>query len=233
MGHHMKWQTVGHTYRLDLGIAFENLIGFGLRERTWDGLRSTGLRGIGLIDAKHYDPSEWRANSLYWPYEDKDRFDAFWGAKLLMRFTPEQLTAVVDEAQFSDPRSRQYMLDTLIERQRKTARYWFEQVAPIDEVEIANDRLCFSDLLLKYKLRNPATHYSIDAFDRDGKRISEASVLGGAPRTCTTVQLTSAPDAYTIVRIRVRRNASEMPPVVVHVARNANGELRVIGLRRR
>ena len=40
-------------------------------------------------------------------------------------------------------------------------------------------------------------------------------------------------NGYTIVRLRVQRNKTEMAPVVVHVARDAAGTPRVIGLRRR
>ncbi|MCP5939770.1 hypothetical protein NL351_28060, partial [Klebsiella pneumoniae] len=75
-------------------------------------------------------------NSQYWPYLDKDRFDAFWGAKILIRFTRDQLAAIIAEAHYSDPRSAAYMLDVLIERQRKTAKYWFGKVAPLDRFTV-------------------------------------------------------------------------------------------------
>src|SRR5205085_12364741 len=132
MGHELRWQTPGHAYRLDPGLAMRQLFSFGLVKREWDGLRQPPIRGIGLFDAEHYDPGSWRSNSPYWPLEDKDRFDAFWGAKLAMRFSREQLAAIIETAQYSDPRASQYMLDTLVARQRATARYWFDRVAPLD-----------------------------------------------------------------------------------------------------
>ncbi len=88
MAYGLDWQTPGHTYRLDVGLAFENLVTFGARKRSWDGLRDPGLRGVGVYDADHYEPGEWRANSMYWPLEDQDRHDAFWGRKLPMRSHP-------------------------------------------------------------------------------------------------------------------------------------------------
>ena len=228
-GHKMHSQRVGHTYRLDLGIALENLVTLGLRKRSWDGLRSPELRGIGLYDIEHYNPGEWRANSLYWPLEDRDRFDSFWGAKLLMRFTPEMLAAIVKEAQFSDPRSEKYMLDTLIARQRKTARYWFDRVAPLDSFSFERGALCFTDLTIAYRLRQSTTRYIVDGYDQKGKATGFQRTIGAMPngRTCVNnVEL--AADDYTIIRLRVRRNAAELPPVVVHIAGG-----KVIGLRRR
>jgi hypothetical protein len=235
MGYHLKWQTPGHTYRMDLGMAFEQLLTLGLRKRNWDGLDDPGLRGIGVIDAKHYSPGEWRPNSMYWPLEDADRHDGFWGAKLLMRFTPQQLAAIVEEAQYSDPRAAKYMLDTLIERQRKTAAYWFDRVAPLDAFAVDSDvggaRVCFTDLMLAYQLRAPRTLYKVDAFDAGGKRIADARTLGAMPGGRTCVNGVALAD-YTIVRLRVSRGDRDMPPVLVHVARDANGP-RIIGLRRR
>ena len=36
----------------------------------------------------------WHSSSMYWPYKDSDRFDGFWGAKILIRFTREQLAVI-------------------------------------------------------------------------------------------------------------------------------------------
>jgi len=39
-------------------------------------------------------------------------------------------------------------------------------------------------------------------------------------------------DGYTIIRLRVYRNAYAMPPVFVHLARDATGRPEIIGIRR-
>lgn len=235
MGHHMRWLTPGHAYRIDFGIAVRNLFSFGLTKRGWDGIRQPPIRGVGLIDAAHYDPGSWRANSIYWPLEDKDRFDAFWGAKLIMRFSREQLAAIVEEARFSDPGASAYLLETLIARQRATARYWFDRVAPLDAFAVEGDALAFIDLLLAYRLRDVTTRYIVESFDRSGHRLGEPRIadrtLDGTVRVDFAVS--PATDAYTMVRIRVLRESRAMSPVDVHVARAGGGQLRVIGLRRR
>jgi hypothetical protein len=231
MAYGLDWQTPGHTYRLDIGLAMENLLTFGVRKRTWDGLRDPGLRGVGIYDTEHYEPGQWRPNSMYWPLEDKDRHDAFWGAKLLMRFTPEQLAAIVDEAQFSDPRSAKYMLDTLIARQRMTARYWFERVAPLDAFTIEGTTLCFTDLVFAYRLHDARTRYVVDAYDAQNKRVGFERTVGATANGRTCARDLELAD-YTVLRLRVQRGGTDLPPVVVHVARDRNGA-RIIGLRRR
>jgi hypothetical protein len=226
--------TVGHTYLLDPGMALRSLLTFGLWKRPWDELEEPGLPGVGVYDAASYRPGAWRPNSMYWPYEDKDRFDAFWGAKLAMQFTRDQLAAIVDEAHYSDPRSARYVLDTLIARQRATARYWFARVSPLDRFAVERDALCFDDLALVHGLETAATRHHAQAFDRDGRALGEPVALAAGPsgRTCVAVP-PSAGDGYTIMRLAVSRDAGRLPPVVVHVARDAAGQLAVIGLRRR
>jgi hypothetical protein len=223
----LKWQTPGHSYRVDIGYAFKSLITLGLWKRPWEDARAPALRGVGLWEAATYDPGEWRSNSPYWPFEDADRFDGFWGAKILMRFSREDLAAIVDEAQLTDPRASAYILGVLVERQRKTARYWFDRVAPLDHFALTGDQLCFTDLTLAYHLRDVATHYEVDAFDKAGKATGYKQRVAANRDGRACASELGAGD-YRIVRIRVYRKASAMPPVLVHIASN-----QIIGLRRR
>ena len=236
-GRKSHWKTPGFTYLLDLGQSLENLIGLGLRRRTYDGLTQPPLQGVGLIDAAHFDPGTWRTNSPYWPLEDHDEFDGFWGSKILIRFTREQLATIVEQAKLSDPRAAQYIVDTLVARQRKVARYWFDRVAPLDRFTYEPDgndaRLCFTDLMLAYELSAGTTRYTVSAFDRGGKTLGRQAV-GAMPngRRCVSgIPVAKSADAYTIVRFDVKRNGNTHS-LVVHLARDNAGAMRIIGLRR-
>jgi hypothetical protein len=127
----------------------------------------------------------------------------------------------------------------LIERQRATARYWFDRVAPLDQFAVEprgeTTRMCFTDLTLAYKLRETPTRYAIDTFEYGGKALGQAVLLPATAsgRACTAIKLAPGKNGYTIVRLRVQRDKHEMAPVVVHLARDAAGTPRVIGLRRR
>jgi hypothetical protein len=239
MGTVNQASSPGYQHAFDLSAATANLLTFGLRAQPWDDLRQPKLRGIGLYDAEHYDPGTWKPSSMYYPLLAKDRFDAFWGAKIIMRFRPHELAAIVKEAKFSDPRAEAYMTKTLILRQRATARYWFDRVAPLDEFAVESRgevaRLCFTDLMLSYKLRTTPTTYALETYNHDGKATGHAQVVPATAdgRVCTDVPLVAANNGYTIVRLRVKRTKLEMAPVVVHVARDASNTARVIGLRRR
>jgi hypothetical protein len=230
--------TAGYTYQFDARVLLEDLLGFGLVTRPWDNDRRLRLRGVGIYEVADYDPGTWKPMHVYWPLKDKDRFDAFWGAKLLMRLKPQELAAIVEEAQFSDPRSAAYLTTTLIRRQRITARYWFDRVAPLDAFTVehaANGtlNLCFTDLAFWYRLDTRPTTYALDAFDHDANPTAFPRELAASNtgRTCT-LNLPRSPDGYTIVRLRVRRGAVEMPAVEVHLGSAPSGHATVIGLRR-
>ena len=236
MGYVNSWKTVGYTYRADVGMALRSLVTLGLWQRPWDGIEVPKLQGLGLFEADHFDAGAWRTNSPYWPFEDADRFDGYWGAKLVMRFTREQIAAAVDEAQYSDPRTATYMVDTLVARQRKVGAYWFRQVSPLDhfatDSTAGGARLCFDDLALVYGLESARGHrYRVEIFDRDGAELG-AKMLPASATACVVVPIAASDNGYTIVKLAALRNALALPPVFVHLARDASGAVRVIGVRR-
>ena len=240
--------AVGYAHLFDMSAAFKSIFALGFWKKPWEGQSSPLLRGVGVLDYKRYDPGQWKSNSPYWPFKDADRFDAFWGAKILIRFTRPQLRVAVEEAKYSDPRATQYIVDALVARQRKTARYWFERVNPLDAFSLTASRgayqLCFDDLMIKYKLKNvqARTRYHVRGFDYDGaptqlKATVRPSELG---RACVD-GIASGPthDGYVIVRIatdrgrRLGRGQPRHGVVLVHMAQDSRTRaLRVIGLRR-
>lgn len=243
MAYANHWRTSGYTYRYDARYALQSLIGLGLWIRPWDALEAPPLRGIGLWTVDDYDPGSWRPSNPYWPVHDRDRFDAFWGSKILIRFSRAQLATIVEQAKFSDPEAAAYMLDTLVARQRRTARYWFERVSPLDAFAVEPDpdragalRLCFDDLSLRYELGHTpgGTRYALDVYDYAGEPLGEPRVIAAREaRTCVgDIPAGAAREGYTIAKLAVQRDARALPPLRVHLARTAAGRYEVIGLRR-
>jgi hypothetical protein len=224
-----------HVYRIDWGEIAKNFITLGLRKRNWEDRRAPKIRGIGLYDIETYHPEVFKPNTpSYVPFHTRDRFDSYWAAKTLIRFTRPQLQAAVETARYSDPRATEYMVTALVARQRILARYWFERVAPLERFTIVDGLLCFEDLGLRYSLASSSeTRYAVVAHDRAGKDLAPSRVVtSGGARTCVKVPIAPTDDNYTIVRIdTTRRNLDA--GTLVHLARERqSGKLRVIGLRR-
>ena len=237
-------RALGHTYHFDEGAMFKSLLTLGLWKRPWEDRRfPQHIRGVGVFESHTFRPGTWKPNTpTYIPFHDVDRFDGFWAAKLVMRFTSAQIRTAVEQGRYSDPRAVDYITKILIERQRKIGRYWFDKVAPLDQFALERApgayQLCFEDLALRYGISgslSERTAYRLRAYDHAGREFawhgSARGAIGG--RTCTRVPLAAGREGYTIIRIDTDRPGRDLPGVLVHLARAPRtGEPRIIGLRR-
>jgi hypothetical protein len=226
----------GHEYVVDIAAMLRSLFTIGIEQRSWEGRTRPALRGVGLFDVADFDPGEWKPDSpAYVPFLVADRIDKFWGAKILIRFTREQIHAVVESARLTDPRATEYVTDTLVARQRAVARYWFERVNPLDHFTVTNKptgvELCFDDLMLVYRLGGEATRYDVTTHDRD-TRVIGASAMGpdAAGHACIPVRLASSPDGYTIIRIETSRGDFDQETFVYVAREPSTNTPRVIGI---
>lgn len=236
-------KEAGHAYPFDVRHLFGKMLTFGLYVYPYERAQLPGITGIGLYDVESHDPAHFATNIPYAPFAHADRFDSFWGAKRLMRLSPAQLRAVVEEARYSDPRATEYLTRVLIGRQRKTARYWFRRVNPIDELELqtgsGGPTLCFTDLTLAHRLEDVGaiTSYRARTFDHGGEALGWQAEVSpdDAGRACVAgFRPARSHEAYTIVQLVTRRGDETLPPTEVHLAREPNGgDLRIIGLERR
>jgi hypothetical protein len=234
------WRSV--YYRVDFTGMLRNLFTLGLNDRPWQDRHAPRIKGVAsMFEARTFDPGSWHPDSPgYLPFLTADRFDKFWGAKLVARFTREQIRAAVEAGRFSDPRAIDYLTDTLVARQRATAAYWFARVNPLDHFSLApagRDELCFDDLAIAARLAPAeATRYTVTSYDIEGREIA-AHVTAAASdgHACARIQLAADDhrDGYTIVRLATAR-PDFTGETFVHVARDRDtGAPRVIGVRRR
>jgi len=227
---------VGHEYAVDVKSLVASLLSLGLYQRAWEGRDVEPIRGVGVFDVTPFSPAAWKPNNAsYTPFLTADRFDSYWGAKIVLAFTPAQLRAAVETGRFSDPRAVDYLTTTLIERQRALARYWFSKVAPIERPEVVltarGYTVCFDDLAIEHHLvpGGATTRYTITTYDRAGARLAtHASDASPSGRTCTQpLAFGTTHDAYTITEIRTRRPGLDAS-TYVHLANN--GGIKVVGI---
>jgi len=248
----------GHAYVIDLGDMARSMVSGGLLERSWEDRHVPRLRGVGLFDVGTFDPGTWKPDyPSYLPFLTADRFDKFWGAKILIRLTREQIHAIVETGRYSDPRAVEYVTDTLVARQRKTAEHWFSRVNPLDRFSIqrgrapsqpaepagplphdslrssiAADSVCFDDLAIAYGFAPaPGTNYQATSYDRQSHLVGAAA---GSPnergRSCIPLSLSPERDGYTMMRIQTTR-AGFTGTTIVHIARNpATRVPRIVGI---
>lgn len=232
-----------YGYQLDARLALASLFTLGIWRRPWESAVTPDLRGVGRFDVEHFDPARFHTSLPWVPHWRMDRFDGFWAAKILVRLRREHIRAAVDQGRYSDPRTREYLEETLVGRQRKLARYWFGRVNPIDRLRVEEGpegwRLCAADLLLAHALADVAgrTRYELSAWGWDGESLGWSRDMEAPPdgRVCVDgPPLPEVRDGYAIVSWTTRRGDEALPPTEVHVARaRDDGRLRIVGIHRR
>ena len=177
----LQLPNLSFQYWLDLDQVKRNALSFGLRTPTYRRVAWPNRRehaAVGRWESAFYEPQSWRndyPNPAFVRMTDRD---AFWAAKVIMRFTPEELRAIVETGQFSDPGDAEYFLEVLIDRQRKTAREYLPRINPLDEFEVADGLLRFDNLAERYGFAEPGSTYRVQwsIYDNDSDRLEP---LGG------------------------------------------------------
>jgi len=149
----------GYEYLVDLRTIGKSLVGLGLYEKSWEfeeGHINPQFPSVGYFEAEMFDPGSWVATYANPAFERCTLRDAFWGAKIVMTFTDEEITAIVKTAEMTNPDAEKYLIDTLIKRRDKIGRYWFSKINPLDKFVLKDSdgvqKLHFVDLAVNSKL---------------------------------------------------------------------------------
>lgn len=235
-------KAVGHAHVYDFADMALSFVSLGIWKRPWEGRASPPIRGIGLYESETYDPGGWQSYTpSYFPFRERDRFDAYWGAKILIRFSRAQLSAVVASARYSDPKASAYMIRTLEKRQRMTARYWFSEVTPFENYKVQEKTLCFTDLAISNQLLKGPQRYRVRTFDAQGRKTGSHDLASSSDGSLCSqpLALSTTDDGYSIAELTALRGKLKTRPVLIHLAKNPKpapsslSPWRIIGIRRR
>jgi hypothetical protein len=75
-----------------------------------------------------------------------DKEDAFWAAKQVAAFSDAEIRAIVETAEYSDPRAADWMTRCLVERGRQITKTWLATVVALDKCGVVDGRLTFEEL---------------------------------------------------------------------------------------
>ncbi len=152
---------------------------FGLDFPDWQTVHyPSQLTSVGNFTAEAFDPIKWKENYPNPAFRAMLPADAYWAAKKVMAFTDDDIRAIVEQGQFSNPEAVDYITKTLIARRDAVGRAWFQRALPLEELRIENDELRFENLALRYGLaKAPSYRYEWFHFDNQtgGKKVVPAS----------------------------------------------------------
>jgi hypothetical protein len=214
-------RRLGYAYVFDLGDMGLDLITLGARTPVWEQVEKVpGQEIFGYFDVAHFVPEEWKNEYQNPAFDRMTERDAAWMARILARFTPEMLRALVEMGRFANPSNTDYLESVLAGRLRKILERYLTRLSPIANVHMEGpDLLCGVDVAEWRGLRDPGV-FNYTARMGDGPWLQVERRPAG--QVCVTLQHTahdggvpdSAPERY--VRVRVTDGVAQ-GPLVVHL----------------
>lgn len=177
----------GHENYIDPHAILFSAATLGLYVKPYEKLAGVKYSSIGLYESELFDPGGFKNNFPNPAFENCNNRDGFWGAKIIMSFTDEQLETAVAQGQYSNPEAAAYLLQVLKERRDKTGRYWYSKINPLDRFELqktsdGKQNLCFVDLAVEGNLETKEhSRYRYD-LRVGGKSVIRSQELGN--NTC-------------------------------------------------
>ena len=236
----LQLPNLGFHYWLDMDEVRRSLVSFGLRTpkyRTVHWPNFPAYESVGRWESQSFEPQQWKndyPNPAFVRMTDRD---AFWAAKIIMRFTPEELLAIVETGQLSDPEQERYFHQVLVERQQKSADYYMSRVNPLDEFEVSEDGLRFANLSERYGFAEAGTRYEMSWSVYDNDTDTTLALTDATTRIDTLLPLPGntlpAGDTYLLAEIRSRHDAFPAwnRPLRVYL-RPTVGTFAVVGIER-
>ncbi len=157
----------GNAYQIPTaGSAIRSLLSLGIYSPRWERAVFPKLKAVGRIEAEAFDPERWKPNYPNPAFLHRRPDDEYWAARIVMAFTDEDIRALVETGEYSDPRVVDYLVTTLAQRRDKIGQTYFAKVLPLDNFQVDDEELLFEDLSVKYGFRS-ALPYRISWFKLD------------------------------------------------------------------
>ena len=159
----------GNEYIFEQRPGWLTLATLGLYVRPWMTIGYPDVPdSIGRLEADAFDPLTWRPEYPNPAFENLRPDDAFWGARIVSKFTDEMLRAVVEKARYSDPNATEYMTRTLIKRRDKVVAAYINQACPVADPTLSADgTLRFANAAVDAGAATQPAHYTLQWFAFD------------------------------------------------------------------
>ncbi|HXG34596.1 MAG TPA: hypothetical protein VNJ11_14620 [Bryobacteraceae bacterium] len=191
----------GHERLFAWRPAALQLFTLGLWIPRWARAHFPDIPAVGRFEYEIFDPERYKTEYRNPAFENRLPDDTFWAARQVMRFTDEEIRALVRKGQYSDPRAEDWIATCLIRRRDKIGRTYFARVLPLDDIRIEGRRLVFDDLAVRHGFHPPRT-YTIawSRFENEaGRHIPLAGEQGAS---VPPEALAAAPGEYFAAQIR-------------------------------
>lgn len=190
-------RRLGYSYYLDFPHVAQDFITFGLLDRRWNTVQKPTGGGelFGYFRGDDFDPETWHPGYPNPAFSRMSERDGAWMARIIARFSPDAVAAIVKVGDFTKPENEAYILNVVLERQRRIVRRYLGRLSPVTDVKVVGTQVCGLDLARKSGVFADKTFaYRAHLLDDDAKPTRELGVTAQPDgRVCVDLAAT-APD---------------------------------------
>jgi hypothetical protein len=170
----------GHEYLFEHRPGWLSLATLGLYLRPWLLIDYPDApAAVGRLEAQGFDPETWKPEYPNPAFDNMRPDDAFWAARIVARFGEPQVRAIVEKAQYTDPKATDYLTRTIMARREKVLRTWLNKVSPVvDPALNADGVLSFRNAAIDAGVATAPENYGLQWFAFDNATDTRSNVGG-------------------------------------------------------
>jgi hypothetical protein len=159
----------GNEYIFEQKPGWLTLATLGLYIRPWMTIDYPDVpASVGRIESERFDPLAWKPEYPNAAFDNMRPDDAFWGARIVSKFSDEAIRAIVEKARYSDPAATDYMTKTIVARRNKVVAAWINQVCPIVDAALSQQgTLTFRNAAVDARAATAPAQYTLRWFRFD------------------------------------------------------------------
>jgi len=115
----------GHEYGFDLPNIFKEVVTLGTYQSADEKPGPIISEAVGMFTSRDFDPASWRQTYPSVMFDNLTDQDAFWAMRIILSFSESEIRSMVETGEYLDPKDTSYIIQTLLERRRILAKYWF------------------------------------------------------------------------------------------------------------
>lgn len=193
----------GNEYVWDPRYIARSIVTLGLWRRPWEEPVEMPYPSLGYFENETFDAGSWVPTYPNPAFERCTPRDGYWGAKVLLSFSDDDIAAMVEMGRLTEPGAAEHLTQLLIERRDMIGRFWFERINPLDRFRVTSKGLHFSDLAVDAGLDDGSeTVYDLRLLRADGAETERQHI---SPEPHVPFHDSLQTGAYHGVQIRTRR----------------------------
>jgi hypothetical protein len=152
----------GNEFIWDARPTFITMLTLGFYVRPWIKVEYPEMPSVGRIESTYFNPRLWKPEYPNAAFANARPEDWFWAAQILAAIPDDGVKAVVQEAQFSDPKATAYLTDVLLSRRSKVLQLGLNGTNPVVNPALsASGELTFENAAHAMAVANAAERYTI------------------------------------------------------------------------